>query len=189
MKNHRDGIKSQVKDNRKSFREDAGKMKEMISNLTDEQKTQLKEATASTKSAMEALRAKMKTEDITDEQKDEIREEMKALHEAHAEKVKEIFGNSEEIKDFLEKRKAMHEQNKEVRMQGKEERQEMKSERHERVKKHKEKFQKRLTNVIPNASVEKLEKLEAKIDRVLEKIEANEKMSDDKKTQLSEQLE
>jgi hypothetical protein len=73
-------------------------------------------------------------------------------------------------------------------MQAKEAREQYREGRDETVEMYKEAFLNRLITVLPKVSNEKLDKISDKVDAMLEKVESNEKINEDKKEKLMAQI-
>ena len=78
--------------------------------------------------------------------------------------------------------------NKQLRTESKENRAEFRAERSQKVEKYRQAFIGRIGNAIEKMLVEKLEKIDQKIDAMMEKISDNERMSESKKDAYLDQL-
>jgi hypothetical protein len=204
-------------DNKKMIEEREAKMMETmklyIEALPKETQEKLSELIAKRKAVLEVKREsreKMKEEmeDISDEEKKESRENMKEKSEARKKEIKEHFLKVKEIvweettegKAFISKYDEIHkgreswmrEGKKEKKWEYKKERKEMKSEyknrKFELRMKYKKAFAEKLSSRIDKISDKKLNIIIGRIEAALSKIEANTKISEDKKEKSVAQL-
>jgi len=171
--------RNEAKENRKAFREEnKAELQEVRENLTDDQQSELENTRESFKNEFAALREEMKQAQ-DDQEKEAIREEIDELKGAQFIKIGEIIWESALV--LIEERKAVSEENESLREESREIRAQYKANRKEQIDTYRDAFVKRIWNRLDNIPTANLEKAAEKIDAMLEKIENDETMSEERK--------
>jgi len=163
-------------------------MKEIFADVSDENKEELKTLREENKTAKNEIKESLKDKNLTLEEREELQEELKEINEAYDEKVAELVAGSETATAFLEERKALKEQNAAIRAEAKEARKAYRDGRDEKVEEYKEIFLGKLAQAIPRIGDDKLATIGEKIEKMVENIEANDNITDEKKDKLLAQV-
>jgi len=180
--------KEQIKNNIENFKEQADAVKNAFSELSEETTDELKVLRDLHLENLAIIKEELKSSELTLEERDEIKEELEELNSEYAEKVKELVGENEKASTFLQEREELKEKNSELREEQKQSRNEFRENRNEMINKYKENYLNKLSTAIPRIKSDKLEQVSDKIDALLEKIESNTKITQEKKDKLLAQI-
>jgi hypothetical protein len=188
FKNQQKARKDEAKANREAFKKDKSEMKEIFADVTDENKEELKTLREENKAAKNEIKEALKNKDLTLEEREALQAELKEINESYDGKVAELVSGSETATAFIEERKALREQNAAIRAEAKEARKEYRGGRDEKVEEYKEIFFGKLAQIIPKVHNDKLAQISEKIEAMVENIEGNEKITEEKKDILLAQV-
>lgn len=190
--------RDEIKDNLKSFREQNWTASWVYNNLSDEVKTQIEELREEHKTSIETIKNEynLKIESASwSESKDalrlELRTKLEELNISYHEELKVLVGNDAEALAWVKARKEVALKNKEIREENQQARIEFRWERQSQIVAFKEKYHAQLWEKITkiwNKKPEKLETILTKIDAMIEKFEANTKLSETNKEKILSQL-
>ncbi|MCH2188756.1 hypothetical protein MK079_02935 [Candidatus Gracilibacteria bacterium] len=181
--------RAEAKTNRENWRaENKSDIKQALSELGEDDKQELKNIRDTFKSDTQSAREAYEASEKSSDDRETLLEALKTAHENMIDASSEIAGDNEALKELYESRKEVFEANRELRVENRENRQEFRLERQQYVEKYRQAFVQRLGNAIEKIPTEKLEKVDGKIDAMMEKISNNEKLSDDKKDAYLDQL-
>lgn len=180
--------KDEIKTNREEFKENSWDLKDILSDISDEQKEELKTLRDSHRATVEDIKEQLKNKELTSDEREELRNQLDEELSSYAEDVKEVIGDDAEASSYVDSRLELRNKNSEIRDEIRKNRVETRGEMGDMIEKYKEAYFSKLATVVPKLATEKLEKLSTKIDTMLEKIEANTKLSQDKKDKLVAQI-
>lgn len=181
-------LKEQIKTNREDFKTENKWAKEVFKTLSPEIQTQLKTLQEELKSAINVLQQELSNSWTTQERKDAIILEIKTLNDAHIAKVIEISGNNADVVAFFAKRQELITNNKEIRNQEKKARIDFRQWRDTQVEQYKTKYFNQLWVILPKLKDAKLEDVNARIDALIAKLDANTTMNEDRKIKMLSQV-
>lgn len=171
--------RKEAKKNRKDFKiEHAQEYKNIKETLSEEEKNELETIKDSFKTQAKALRDSLKQVE-TEEARDEIRDQMNSLREEQFSTVADVLW--ENAATVMKKRKSIYEENKALREDSRSAMSEYKAHRKEYIDTYKGVFIKKIGNRLDKIPTANLEKAAEKIDAMLEKIENNSAMSEERK--------
>lgn len=171
--------RKEAKKNRKDFKiEHAQEYKNIKETLSEEEKNELETIKDSFKTQAKALRDNLKQVE-TEEARDEIRDQMNSLREEQFSTVVDVLW--ENAATVMKKRKSIYEENKALREDSRSAMSEYKAHRKEYIDIYKGVFIKKIGNRLDKIPTANLEKAAEKIDAMLEKIENNSAMSEERK--------
>ena len=205
IKENRNEMKAQIRENRneikgnlKSFREQYGTASWVFDNLSDEVKAQIENLKNEHKTWVDTLKNEYKSKIDSaswSETKDLLRQELKTKIEeltiVYHEELKSLVWNDTEALAWVEARKEVALKNKEIREENLQARIEFRGDRQGQIVALKEKYYTQLWEKITKIWSKKPEKLETiltKIDVMIEKFEANTKLSETNKEKIMSQL-
>lgn len=180
--------KMQMKDNLLNLKEETGWVRENFKELSLENKDTLKALRDEHKIETDAIKEKLKNTNLTLEERETLRLDLKNLNDELLLKIKEIVGDNSKALSFVNQREELRMQNQELREENKTDRIKFREERKEMVEKYKEKYYNTLAKAIPVIKVEKLEKISERINKLHESIEANTRISTERKEKLLSQI-
>lgn len=193
----KDELKEKIKENLENFKEENGKLRDVLK-LSDEEKAKLDTLRAEHEEDIKELKAEYEAKisaATTPEAKDVLREELRTkLHElnkAYLEEMNSLISRNEEAKAYVLARKAVFDENKTLRQEFAKSREELRWDKKEHVLKYKDKFVKSIWKKVEKIAMQKAEKLEkvlVKIEAMMDRFEANTKLSDENKTKILAQL-
>jgi hypothetical protein len=184
-------MRDQMKANKAAFKEGQDGLKAIFGKLDQTLQTQLRELSATNRSAIDALRNEESASGTTAERKAAIKTEIKALHESHVAKILNVVGSGSigtEVSNYFAKQKEMITKNEALREEGKKARMEFRQGKDEQVEKYKDQYFGQLKSVIPKLKNQKIDDMSMKIDALIAKIEGNMKMTDVKKEKFLSQV-
>lgn len=190
MQSHSDmkATRGEMKNERMQWKdENKDTVKQAFSDLSEEEKTELKALKDTFKTSMKDIRSNYK-KDMTLEEKDALKLEAQDLHEKHYKSLKDILADNAEALALIEERKQLVENRYEQSKENRETRKQFRGEKSKMIVKYKQKFYAKLSSALPKLSIEKLEKVESRIEKALEKTENNTKIDQDKKDKILSQL-
>lgn len=190
-------LKQKIRGNLDNFIQENGKLKDILK-LTDEEKAEVDALREEHKDDVEALKAEYEAKIAswaTLEEKDLLRVELRTkLHELNKtflEEMNSSVSRSDEVKAYVTARKAVFDENKALRMANLKNREELRWDKKVHVLKYKDKFVKAIWKKIDKIAMSKataLEKVLVKIDAMMDRFEANTKLSEENKTKILAQL-
>lgn len=180
--------KDEIKTNREEFKENSWDLKDILSDISDEQKEELKTLRDAHRATVEDIKEQLKNKELTSDEREELRNQLDEETTSYAEDVKEVIGDDAEASSYVDSRLELRNKNSEIRDEIRETRVETRGEMADMIETYKEAYFSKLATVVPKLATEKLEKLSTKVDTMIEKVEANTKLSQDKKDKLVAQL-
>lgn len=193
----KDELKEKIRENIENFKEENGKLRDVLK-LSDEEKAELDTLRSEHEEDVKALKAEYEAKinaATTPEAKDVLREELRTkLHElnkTYLEEMNSLVSKNEEAKAYIMARKAVFDENKVLKQEFAKSREELRWDKKEHVLKYKDKFVKSIWKKVEKIAMQKSEKLEkvlVKIDAMMDRFEANTKLSEENKTKILAQL-
>jgi len=180
--------KDTIENNKKTFKEEVKKMKGAFSELSKEVQEKIKNIREEWNKLRKEIIEKLKDKNLTLEKREDLRKEIYNINNNISEKIKELVSWNEKALKVIEKREELNRKNSILRMNKDELKKEYRWKRDELVQKYKKKFVSKLSSKITKLSTKKLEKVNWKIDKMIDKFEANTKISDSKKDKILAQL-
>jgi len=178
----------EASENRKDFREENKDIIEEIrSSLSDEEIETVENLREDLQAELEVLKEEIQTSDSVEE-KTELKMEIDDLMESYHAEIREAVSENEAALELIDARKEVYETNEALRDENKEIRTNYRADRKEHIAKYKKAFVKRIGNALDTLSEEKLIEISERITMFVEKTEANEKLSDEKKEAVLDQL-
>ncbi len=152
--------------------------------VDSETRTELKDLASETQEKMKEFKQKLKDSD----DKEAVIQEMKAFHADRVQKVKVFLQDNPEALEAIEKKKESFELKMEKRIENKDTSNKFKWKRMDLVRNYKKKFIAKVWSRLDNISDEKLEKISDKIEKLMERYESNDKISEERKDKFMSQL-
>lgn len=180
--------KEEIKTNREEYKKDRWELKEIFSEVTDEQKEKLKTLREEHRETVEEIKERFKDKELTLEEREQLRIELDMEIQAYAEAVSEIVWGNVSVNQYVDSRLELRNKNKSIREDIKDSREEFRGERSELVLEFKETYYWKVSQVIPKLADSNLEKLSGKIDTLITKTEANTRLSETNKDKMIAQL-
>ncbi len=123
-----------------------------------------------------------------EESRIEYKEKLEELVEQYYLDMKERFGDNENALELIEARKEVNEKNRELREENEQIRKEFRGRREDMILEYKSKFLEELGKKVERVSDAKLEKVSDQIDKLIERFEANDKISEGTRDKILSQL-
>lgn len=183
-------LRDEAKQNREDFKAQNDWLKEIFSKLDKDVQAQLKTVSEEHKAAIDTLKAELTGSWITEERKAEIDAQIKSLNETNIAKIKELAWtwSSAEIDAYFAKKAELVAENEALRNQAKQARTDFRQWQDAIITKYKDAYFAQLKLVIPKLSDAKLEDVNSRIDAMINKLDANTTMTEEKKTKMLAQL-
>ena len=181
VKEKRNEIKNNIHEFRDMHKEE---MKKVFKSLWKEVKTELMQIHKKYKDQAKKLIEELKDNKISFADKLKIREQLEKLREEKFNEIKEKVANDDNAKKLVEIRKAVFEKNKDLREKISEKRKEFREKRAKVIEKYKLLLINKVWNRIDKMPKDKLEKINERIDKMYEKIDSSNKLTQERKEKL-----
>ncbi|MDQ7009907.1 MAG: hypothetical protein Q9M94_06455 [Candidatus Gracilibacteria bacterium] len=177
-----------MKENRANMEEKQSEMKKSFSALDDDTRAKLKQENKIFKEEIKKIREEHKNKKLDEEAREVLKEKMEEVRKANYEKMEDNLAGNEEALNAIKSRKEVFEKNRELRKQNTEKRIEFRGERNDMVVKYKTAFISKLGTRIEKINDSKLEIILPKIDTLVEKMEKNTRLTEEKRDMIISQL-
>lgn len=180
--------RDEAKLNREEFKNNKTSIINAFSGITDTQKEELTKLRDEHKTAIEDIMEKLKNRELTLEERETLRLEIEKINEKFNEEVKNLFSDNEKVLVFIETKEKLKLKNEKLRDEAKIAREQYREGRDEQIMIQKEFYLNKLALTIPKVNDIKLENISKQAQKMLEKIEANTKLSTEKKDKISSKI-
>jgi hypothetical protein len=180
--------RDEAKLNREEFKNNKTSIINAFSGIIDTQKEELTKLRDEYKTAIENIMKKLKNRELTLEERETLRLEIEKINEKFNEEVKNLFSDNEKVLVFIETKEKLKLKNEKLRDEAKIAREQYREGRDEQIMIQKEFYLNKLALTIPKVNDIKLENISKQAQKMLEKIEANTKLSTEKKDKISSKI-
>lgn len=180
--------RDEAKLNREEFKNNKTSIINAFSGITNTQKEELTKLRDEHKTAIEDIMEKLKNRELTLEERETLRLEIEKINEKFNEEVKNLFSDNEKVLVFIETKEKLKLKNEKLRDEAKIAREQYREGRDEQIMIQKEFYLNKLALTIPKVNDIKLENISKQAQKMLEKIEANTKLSTEKKDKISSKI-
>lgn len=183
-----EGKREEAKLNREKFKNNKAGIINTFSWITDEQKEELKDLQDEHKTAIEDIMENLKDNDLSLEERETLRLKLETINNTFNEEMKKLFWENEKVLAFIKAKEELKLKNEKLREEAKTARELYREGRDEKVMIQKEFYLNKLALTIPKINDTKLGNISKQAQKMLEKIEANTKLSTEKKAEISAKI-